>query len=306
MKRLLLLLLAATLAGCADDAAPADEDPLPVTATTGCLLGVVVDETITPVADATVRVASEGLEQATDGDGAFQFCDLSPGTYFVAVDKPLYSSMQSSWDVKAGVADPAPLKMQIQRIPGLVAYVDTHQFEGFYECAFATVFITDSCDMAARTAHDAGAEPVPRNLQNNVNTAYVAWSESISTVVQETFWDDRASNTFRSSLQDTPIDNDCDCSTKHMERAGTGGYILDRMDKDNLIDKNTRGTQSWPVMDDLVDGQVAVRGFIPFQDPTSVDYAIDLRFDILTTFFHNHTPPAEWTFESRADYPPPS
>ena len=304
--RVLLLILVALLAGCAEDAGDTpDEPPLPVTETTGCIRGVVVDQTITPLEGATVRIASESFEEVTGPDGAFQACNLAPGTYFVTAEKPLYDMVQSSWDVEAGVAQQPVLKLQMARIPGLVPYVETVQFEGFYECAFALVFITDSCDMATRTVHDAGVEPVPRNLQNNDNTLYTAWSEDILAVIQETFWDEDASNTFRSSLQDTPIDNDCDCSTKHMEAKGTGGSIFDRMDKDNLLEKNTSGTQSWPVMDDLVDGEVAVRGFLPFQELTGADYAIDLKFEIFTSFFHNYTPPEGWTFETRGEYPVP-
>ena len=306
MRWLVLGLLTALLAGCAEGTDPAPEDPpLPVTDTTGCLRGVVIDQTVTPIEGVLIRIDSEGIEVLTDVDGAFRFCDLSPGTYFVAAEKLLYEPVQVSWEVEADVAQPPVLKIQLLRIPGLVPYVETVQFEGFYECAFATVFITDSCDMAARTVHDYGVEPVPRNLQNNDNTLYTAWSTDILTVIQETFWDEAASNTFRSSLQDTPIDNDCDCSTKHMEAKGTGGSIFDRMDKDDYKETNTGRTQSWPVMEDLVDGEVAVRGFIPFQEATEVDYAIDLEFEIFTSFFHNYQPLAEWTFQDRDQFPVP-
>lgn len=306
--RALALVALLVLAGCADAPdTPDDEGPeLEVTSTTGGIRGVVIDQAITPVVDAVVGLVGTESTTTTDVDGLFTFTGLEPGTYFLDVSKPLYESVQTSVEVEANVAEPPLVKVALARIPGLNPYVEAVQFDGFYECAFALVFITDSCDFGPRTVHDAGAEPVPRSVQNNVNTHYATFSDGIQTVVQETWWDSSSSRTFRSSLQDTPIENSCDCSTKHMEAKGEGGYIFDRMDKDNLGEKNTGGGQSWPAMEDLVDGQVAIRGFIPFQDSaTDVDYAINLEFQIFTIFFHSFVPHPDWSFETQDQYPVP-
>ena len=305
--RSLLVVTCLILAGCSEAPSDAGGDAIGPSEppAEGCVRGVVVDDTITPLADVRIRVLSMDGEVVSDQVGVFEFCGLSPGTYFVEASKAAYETSQSSFEVRED-GSTSVLRIQLTRIPGAVPYVESFQFDGFYECAFALAFITDSCDFAVRTAHDAGATPLPRNVQNNVNTAFYTFSPAIHTVIQETFWDDGATQTFRSSLQDTPIDNLCDCSTKHMEHKGEGGALFDRMDRDALGEKNTGGGQSWPQMDDLEDGQVAVRGFIPFQDgATDVDYAVNLQFQMFTSFFHHHVPDPAWTFVTKDQHPVP-
>src|SRR5687768_8662219 len=83
-----LLLSSVVLAGCSDDPAPpaasddgtadveVDED-----AKTGAISGVVVDEAIRPIRNATVQLAGKDVNQTTDEHGQFVFQDLEPGTY---------------------------------------------------------------------------------------------------------------------------------------------------------------------------------------------------------------------------------
>lgn len=301
MQKTLVMVLLLALAGCADEGTtPTEDGPrLDVTDDTGGIRGVVVDQAITPVVGATVAIRSLDIETATDDEGLFTFSGLEPGTYFLHVDKLLYDGAQTSVDVEAGVAEPKVVNIRITKLITAAPYVETHQFEGFYECAFALVFITDQCDMAVRTIHDAGADPVPRQLQNNVNTAYVTWSDSILSVVQEGFWNEDATPKMWMMVDSTPIDNGCDCSDHTYVTAQGGAPTYGRAD----MPAEVNAPANWPVAGE----DIAIRGFIPFTDSaTEAAYAIDVKFDIFTTFFHNHLAPEGWNIQEKDDFPVPS
>ncbi len=157
MKRvwtLASLFVLTALAGCADDApaleAEADFSDLDLEADadTGVIRGVVIDETITPVADATVAL-SDGTETTTTPEGLFGFSDLEPGTYFLTITKPGFGQIQQSTEVVAGVATPPIVKVQLVRTPGSEPFVVNHYYEAFMSCSFKAtrfVFSASDCD----------------------------------------------------------------------------------------------------------------------------------------------------------------
>src|SRR5687768_3515881 len=103
------LLAGAVLAGCSGGSDPPAAEPedaafeqlaLQATATTGVLRGVVVDEAIRPVSGATVTLSGTGTgTTTTNAEGLFGFASLAPGPYFVQVEKPGFTSAQSSTEV---------------------------------------------------------------------------------------------------------------------------------------------------------------------------------------------------------------
>lgn len=293
--RVTLLLVLTFFAGCADSSTPGpgpEDERLEVTDSTGGIRGVVVDTRITPIEGATVRLHS-GQETTTSSTGVFTFTGLEPGTYFVTAQKVRYEEAQSSTLVVAGVENPPVLTIQIAQIVGADPYLEIAQLDGFYDCAFALFFITDSCDFVVRTAHDAGA-PVPRGIQNNVNTMYWLVTDPMQTIIQESFWDPSVTNTFRASVDSTPIDNLCDCSDdRYLVVSSDTGHTYGRLDED---------TGAFPPADQ----DVALRGFLPFQELTEADYALSLEFQIFTAFFHNYHPQDGWNLEERGQYPVPS
>lgn len=135
------VLSASVLAGCsAEEAAPPEvpgvEDlALEATATTGVIRGVVVDDAIRPVPNATVTLAgaTEAVTTSTAA-GAFGFEGLDPGTYFLRIERKGFQAVQQSADVVAGVADPPIVKVLLPRLPGFQPYVAVRAFEGFIEC----------------------------------------------------------------------------------------------------------------------------------------------------------------------------
>jgi Carboxypeptidase regulatory-like domain len=138
---------AVVLAGCNAPSDPAEAGDgvdvegldglaLEATATTGVLRGVVVDEAIRPVANASVTARGPGDERTatTAADGLFGFAGLAPGTWFVSVGKVAYEEAQVSTEVVAGVAEPAVVKVLLVYIPGEAPFLTEVHVEAFIQC----------------------------------------------------------------------------------------------------------------------------------------------------------------------------
>ncbi len=290
---LAVLITATVLAGCADAPEPVLDDPeIVVTETTGGVRGVIVDDSITPLAGVTVMISS-GATVTTDETGTFVFSKLDPQTYFILVSKIGYQEVQSSFVVNAGKVTEG-VRVQLARLPGVDPSFIPTTFDGFYECGYAIWVQTDSCDWVIRTAHDGGVPLVPRGVQNNINTAYYDLDGAATSIIQEGFFDDDVTSTFWFMISSTPIDNFCDCSdTDYLSHEGTEGYSYGRLDRD---------VTAWPPLDQ----PYAVRGFLPFQDGvTDVDYAFNVQFQIITTTFLNWVPAEGWNYADRDSYPAP-
>lgn len=134
-----LLLVATTLAGCSDAPAVTDDGPdfgeldVVPTATTGVIRGLVVDETIAPIAGAKVVIVGETKETTSNDAGLFGFRDLEAGTYFLEISKSGYASVQQSAEVSAAI-EPAITKVQLIRIPGTEPAFVQHSYEGYIAC----------------------------------------------------------------------------------------------------------------------------------------------------------------------------
>jgi hypothetical protein len=293
-----LLLLAAGLAGCSGSPAedPVDDPTeLEVTDSTGGIRGIVVDSSVVPVPDAVVTL-SGGKNTTSDAAGLFTFTGLAAGDYFLTVGKPGYRGAQASATVVAGVPDPPIVKVLIDRLSSAQAYLEFFKLDGFYECGFALPFITDSCDFGWRTGYDevnntAGSPPpvIPRSPTAFSNTQFIDVGTDTFTIIQEGFWEDEAITSFWVMVDSTPIHNDCDCSDDTYLSTEGNQPLLGRLD---LVDDE--GTVGEPA-----GLTVAARGFLPFGDP---QYALNFRFTVLTTLFHNLPAPEGWTFETRDQY----
>ncbi|HET6398294.1 MAG TPA: carboxypeptidase-like regulatory domain-containing protein [Candidatus Thermoplasmatota archaeon] len=159
--RILVALLALTLAGCAADTTPSPitggEPPAtpatppattpgsttPPPAVTGDRLvtvrGHVLDQTVAPIAGADVRVVGLELTTRTDTQGAFEFRKVPAGILTVQAYAPGYLPANAT-----GPAD-GPFRITLQ--PGApAAYQLTYAFDGYIECALEVLIISPSCD----------------------------------------------------------------------------------------------------------------------------------------------------------------
>ncbi|MHB1260560.1 MAG: carboxypeptidase-like regulatory domain-containing protein [Thermoplasmatota archaeon] len=114
-----------------------DAPALEATATTGVIRGVVVDDAIRPLANATVTVRGEsGADRTavTGADGFFGFEGLAPGTWFVSADKPAHEGAQASTEVVAGVSDPPVVKLLLVFLPSEAPFFTEIKVEAFVQC----------------------------------------------------------------------------------------------------------------------------------------------------------------------------
>ncbi len=152
MRVLSLLALASLLlAGCASvEPEPVQDDPgnvdVVVDDTTGAIRGVVVDASISPIAEADVVAegAGERFETKSNEEGIFVFNQLDPGVYFVTVSKDLHTESQTSVQVEAGLEDPPIVRVQIERLYDVDPFITQEKFKGFFQCAYS-LLVSSTC-----------------------------------------------------------------------------------------------------------------------------------------------------------------
>lgn len=288
-----LLAAALLLAGCSDQAPEAADTPaafedLDVSSGKGVLRGLVVTPAVVPVAGATVRLAGLGLEQVTDGDGAFVFGELDPGTYFVQASKPGWTEVQQSADVLAGVADPPIVKVVIEKVPGAQPRAVTLQLDGFLACSVGTPVNFMSCDVtgADRPTLWFDIEGTPRWIQTEV-----LW-ESTQPAGDWLYL----------------VQGICSCDggipdvggARFNETFDATSPYTSRADPD-FLDEHDVGS------DDGKQLVVAVSASGPEPETTNGSgVALNQQFTVYATFFYNLDPDPAWTFVGNGAYPVPA
>jgi hypothetical protein len=136
-----LLLLAGCVSGkSASDTAPGTSDappiggPAEVSETTGGIEGVVVDESIQPLAGALVGLKDSSVTTTTGPDGKFSFSNLPPGKYVVLANALGYEARAQGVDVAAGAV--ANARLVLPSLPTAVPYTELKTFSGLIECGW--------------------------------------------------------------------------------------------------------------------------------------------------------------------------
>ena len=135
------LIVAAVLAGCSEspsgsnvptalEVADVDVDPA---SRLGAIAGVVVDEAIRPIGNASVRVQGLDLNLTTGADGLFSVADLEPGVHFVSVSADGFLPTQTSTEVLAGQVSNVRFLLQVDPTPQ--PFHQTIKFDGFVDAS---------------------------------------------------------------------------------------------------------------------------------------------------------------------------
>ncbi len=183
-----LIMASVALAGCSEEAKKNVDciegcgpvvDPGDVDKDKGVIRGVVVDETISPIADATITIDGTEHETTSDETGGFVFVNLEPRTYFMTVKKVGYSTVQQGHDVIAGVVDPPIIKVMLARQVGTEPFNIAKQFQGYIGCAIklANVPVDNVCrhadlDPDQNVVLDFGTTQIPRVLHTEIVWEY--------------------------------------------------------------------------------------------------------------------------------------
>ncbi|MFA5943897.1 MAG: carboxypeptidase-like regulatory domain-containing protein [Candidatus Thermoplasmatota archaeon] len=276
--------VAALFAGCAgkspEATGPAAEpeafEDLTVTETKGLIRGIVISETITPIAGAEVKLVSTGQTVASDEQGAFVFNNLEPGDYFLSITKPGYFAVQSSATVVAGVAEPPIVKVQLVFDVANQPFTELLQWTGFFGCGAGTSAggsvnpcaadaivcdETDVCVMNSSNTHffDFGTARVPDLAQ-----AEAVWTgtQPLGNALNLGWFDSGVSD-FKSTSGESPL-------------------ILPTT-RDEIVkahDENITG--------------LLVRIFSGTSQELTV--TMQQRFDVYVTYFYGFVPREGWTF----------
>jgi hypothetical protein len=105
------------------------------TDTTGGVRGVVLDETVRPIKEATVKILDTGAATKTDATGAFIIDGLAAGGYILEVAHPLYATKQTATNVVAGVTDPDIVRVTLVRVILEDPYLLTIKYDGYIACS---------------------------------------------------------------------------------------------------------------------------------------------------------------------------
>jgi len=158
---MILLCAAIALSGCSageaaqgpgaeiEQAKPADPSDVKVSGSSGGIVGVVVDESLWPLAGANVTLetatskAEELARAVTTEAGEFAFSLLEPGTYRVRAHYEGYGQGTALATVIA--EEVATARITVTSRPTVEAYVDLFIERGILKCAYSYVVFADSC-----------------------------------------------------------------------------------------------------------------------------------------------------------------
>lgn len=303
MRWMAVLLLLPALAGCAGTADPRDDAfddiPIEVTATTGAIRCVVVDDRIRPVEGATVTARGAGAEATatTDAEGRCVLTNLAPGTYFVTVQSAAHKEAQSSTEVLAGVADPPLVRILVERLFTQDPFSVQIVREGFFECSQAGAGLYSSSNCVYDPYRWALGPPSPTQAIDNVTQQEREWHADVGPGWQQLVFEMAWEPTSQGTSQNMGIV----VSTYKPERAGAhwfaefegGSPIRGQIDV-GVEHESASGVDPEKIPEEGLQQMsyfVSVRpdGFTP-------GLALNQRFTVYLTMFHYGLPPEGWSF----------
>lgn len=297
MRVLFLILLSATLAGCADEPtseAPDDgfsdelDDDLRATEDTGVIRGIVVDFAIVPVAGATVTLAGVAESTQSNEDGAFGFDGLAPGTYFLEVSKLGYNATQTSVEVQAAVDTPPIVKVRLESAPLDLPYVSATQYSGFLACGAAVFATSVGCTVLAPLGDATQSVSIWRH---QFESPRIQWTQG------ELVWDQTQPAGGMFIWEITGRDND-HIGYRETTTSPALAYINETIFADNPRD----------IVQEGVDYRFfggphpACHGIYGFGCGVTLDQAANAYIHD----FYNFIPPEGWRFTSDGEVPIPS
>ena len=296
------------------------------TDTTGIILGVVLDPGIRPIPGVTITIQGDSAMTTTsNGDGAFGFEGLAPGTYFMELSKIGYRTVQASADVVAGEANPDIVRVTLQADPTAGPYYRDYVFHGFLACSTRlSVLGFALCSQLQPVTEPALGKDV--FLVNYQFERVPDWTQV------EMVWQTNQ------ALGDS-LDLSVDCFDSTCPEGPTGVGEAHGPSPLAIQINRTLGEQysygpgnssltirvfAWGrddtdvVDDDEVNGQLnsttggAVKCVPHPLFPagtcmrfTGLGVVAQQAFDVYTTIFYGYTPPVDWRFASGAPIPPP-
>ncbi len=294
-----LLIVGAALAGCAEDGGPKDtgdvtglDSELEATEDTGIIRGVVVDPAIVPIAGVTITIQGSGASTQTNEAGEFGFDGLSPGTYFLTATKLGYFDVQQSTDVVAGEARPPIVRVLMERDAGFNPYSSTQQYTGFYQCGTSAVVV---CGAPGILLGIFGMEdPVGGDTSN----PYLYFEEGVDFIQAEMVWESSQALSPELYFEMEALDSNCDKESSRTFLANAQGESPIRARaNETVLDEGGIGGPNCGIYFSVFSG--GAQG-------TPAGASFQQGFDWFITEFHGYTPPEDWWYIIDGPLAPPS
>ncbi|HUR61553.1 MAG TPA: carboxypeptidase-like regulatory domain-containing protein [Candidatus Thermoplasmatota archaeon] len=284
-----VLALVFVLSGCAGKPDPAKDPPIgdlqvKATETTGVIRGLVVDDAIRPLANATVKVSPGNQTTTTNGNGAFGFEGLAPGTYFLNAAKKGYTSVQQSALVVADVDEPPLVRIMVSQLASSKPYHDVIKFNG--NQAFA---------VTAFLPHTGVLNDHPRFVSsvflfNGTFVSSFEYSPSPTWEQNLIVWEPKTALAAGLQVDQCVYLKDSD---KCLFSNSTWGPSPIIMDSDAKLQQVFAGNSSG-LVEDLTVWSSGATGMNPDAD---LGIAADQDFHIFTVHTYNYRPPAGYRFD---------
>lgn len=284
------VVLAILLAGCASSNAPtathsaiqaADQAAAQVevsaTPTTGVIRGVVVDEAIRPLAGVVVSLEGHGRNRTTNAAGAFGFDGLPEGFYFLATRSPAALPARVSVQVKAGDADPDPVRIQLTTVTPPTPYIETLHIRMFVAAA-GYLPVVGPYNSGATTAVDSSSWSYLTTISANGTVAQFEYDWVPGFDIAEN--GQGHATTYTGSPRQTLDD-----------KTVTGPSPL-------VLRLNATGPKGSATQ---IAGDIRANPSAGLPVGAMVDQSVDCFVHV----FHNFVPRADWVFARDGDYPVP-
>lgn len=294
---LVLAVASVVLAGCSDPGSKAPDPALTVAPTTMAIVGLVQDETLTPVPGANVSLRLIGRNTTTDAGGAFRFDGLTPSAYLVDVNATGFEP--ASLTAEPQGAHNASLNFVLSQLTSFRPRTEVTHLEGILQCAAESVIITGSCDTASTTFGGPGAF-------EDTSIFQVGLLRRWQSIVIDVDFDGESHPGLEALRLVVRGVNDADRLNEYQQygRFTGSGPFTARIDVNGTYEDG-----DGPVPGNLTLTELVVypqgHGWHQACDPTGENgcflgagAAVDVRFDLYVTVFYNQAAPEGYTLLS--------
>lgn len=293
MVALLCLLVAGCAATPAEQTTDEGEDiPVEVSATTGAIRGVVVDEAIRPILGVQVGLVNDGRQVNTTEAGTFSFSNLQPGTYLLEAKKFGYSSARQSVEVVAGDANPPSTKIQLIQDPSQVAFVSAQTFTGYIMCTTSFVATCGAPNVVSNVLLCPVFNVCLGNVTDDRFGFDLFYEANASFIQSELVWRSTQPLSTQLSLQMETI---VGCEADYYERTVAGDSpIINFANQTEIAAAEIGGACS--IFHSIFSGD-------SFGTPVGV--TVQQQFEVFSHSFYGFLPPEGWTFGLHGTPSPP-
>ncbi|HUR62302.1 MAG TPA: carboxypeptidase-like regulatory domain-containing protein [Candidatus Thermoplasmatota archaeon] len=267
--------------GATGQGAPASSTSTAAAKTLGAIRGVVVDEALHPVANATVRITTVDRSTTSGPAGTFRFEGLPPGSYFLEVRHPSHRTVQTSAKVVAGETDPAAVNVVMPVNPDAKPRVDVYKMRLIVSSSYCLPATGCDAVVSGKSLTEEAWDYFWANVEPNATVLQTEVQWTPATPLAST-----AAYTCRVSGKD---------ASESYPAAVGASPLLVRM-QGSLVGKDGATGTARQVNCPLTADPAAVpAGALVNQEASAVLHA-----------FYNIEPPADWRFSRDGDFPVPA